>query len=227
MSSRLHHILIEILVLITFLMIGCGNGSFPASNNTDRAEDIITQYYSDEALSELVRCFDDGTYNNLCDLDGVFQIECIRDPRQFDKRNMPYVVIMSESGKKVFLFFRPFEEAQKDAGELLSCNFTDSFMSKDVMWNTIQEMAGTHATWADWLVLLEKYESGMSSGARHHQFTLAVNEGMYGIVLSRDESNTEQIQEIVFLSDDRLMNDPDYAWENGWAPWLILPIDKA
>ena len=216
-----------ISILIPLLMIGCGSGSLPPSNNTDPAGSIITQLYSAEDLSDLLRGCDNGTYSNLRDLKGKYRIECIRDPREYNEKYMPYVVIMSDSGKKAFLFFEPFEEDQRGVGDISVCILPDSFLSKDEMLLALNDLENAQATWSDWVALLEKYESGMSRGARNHEFVLAVKEGVYGILLSHEEAKAAQhIQDLLFISDYSLIHEPDYVRTIDWDPWLILPIDK-
>ena len=225
-ASQAHLIITVLLIVATLVMNSCGTKVYPSSNNIDPPESIITRFYSDEDLSNLLYGYYAGKYNNLRDLEGDYQVECIRDPRQYDERYMPYVVIMSESGKKAFLFFRPFEDTQKGAGDIVCCIVTGSFLSKDELLDVLYELQDNNATWTEWLPLLEKYECGMSSGAMNHQFILAVKEGVYGIVLSHDEAMVEKIQVIEFTSDYSLMHDAGHSRENGWDPWLILPVDK-
>ena len=212
------------------MLFGCSTSSYPTPDNTSFAEDMITQLYSDDEISNLLCGYKNGIYNNLRDLDGKYQIECIRDPREYNEHYMPYVVIMSESRKKVILFFRPFEDAQNGAGDIVCCISTESFLSKDEMKQTLSDLEDANATWSEWVVLLEKYECGITKGARYHETYLAVKEGVYGVRLCRDDSFTtlaQQIDEMVFYSDDILMKDPEHPRTDGWDPWLILPIDKA
>ncbi len=229
-SSGLRHIIsFAMVLLVPLILLGCGADAYPSPNNIDRIEDIITVYYSDDELSDLLNGYYNGIYNYLHDLDGVYQIECIRDPRQYDESYLPYVVIMSESGKKAFLFFLPLEEPQKigDPGEILGCILVDSFLSKDELEQTLYELPKSHATWADWVVILKKYETSILSGTWHRSFMLAAKEGVYGLVITHAESEYEQIVQMAYFSDTSLMQDPGAARSEGWDPWLILPIDKA
>lgn len=74
----------------------------PPVDNTTPAEELITYTYSDLSLEQIEDNYRGCT---IYDLARDFKIECIRDPREFFDNYLPYVVLMSDTGKRAFIYF--------------------------------------------------------------------------------------------------------------------------
>lgn len=92
--------LIIICVLICLLFAAYESRiELPPADNTTLAEELITHTYSDADLASIGE-----NYDNILDLARDYKIECIRDPREFFENYLPYIVLMSDTGKRVFIY---------------------------------------------------------------------------------------------------------------------------
>ncbi len=210
-------------LLLFFLFVMTMNYStikLPFADNTTKASEKINHFYSEEDLSRLEKL------ETVNDLNKYFEIECVRDPRVYSSSYLPYVVFQSENGKRYYVFFEPNNIHDYDNGRIQLCIVNERFLSDDDLLQQIECLAEKGSDWLGWVELLEKYESGSSSGARIRSFILASQNGIYCISLSKTETSTYFIKDLYFYSDDTLINHPSEIEKNGWFPWLILPIDK-
>lgn len=193
---------------------------FPLPNNTDAASEIIRHFYPDAELEKI------ENLENVNDIAKYFEIECIRDPRGYSNQYLPYAVFLSESGKKYFVFFQPQKETGYEGGIIQLCIANEEFLSDEELLEQICELSEKETKWSGWKNILKQFESGDSNGARIIHFTLAARNGILGVSLSKGDNQSYSIKETSFFPDDTLMNRPLDAKEEGWSPWLILPIDK-
>ena len=206
-------------VLLLFL-ISHKETRFPLPNNTDAASEIIKHLYPDAELEKI------ENLENFDDIAKYFEIECIRDPRGYSDQYLPYAVFLSESGKKYFIFFQPQKETGYEGGIIQLCIANERFLSNEELLEQMNELSEKGTKWSGWKSILKQFESGDSSGAKIIYFTLASQNGIFGVSLSRGDNSSYSIKETSFFPDDTLMYKPSDAKEEGWRPWLILPIDK-
>ena len=142
--------LIIICVLICLLFAAYESRiELPPADNTTLAEELITHTYSDADLASIGE-----NYDNILDLARDYKIECIRDPREFFENYLPYIVLMSNTGKRAFVYFDD-PEFSYDKGSIAFCLLTDEFKSYDEMYAILDDMVNNGTTWErvyDWPV---------------------------------------------------------------------------
>ena len=120
--------LLLLLLLPVLILTGC-SGRIPRSDNTTPAEKLIQHRYPDEELEDLFSGeYGSFVYHDLRDFLKDFKIECRRDPGAYDESYLPYVVLMSESGKKLFVFYGNQKDGHGEY-EIASAILNDSFLS--------------------------------------------------------------------------------------------------
>lgn len=157
--------LIIICVLICLLFAAYESRiELPPVDNTTPAEYLITHTYSDADLALI-----EENYDNILDLARDYKIECIRDPREFFENYLPYIVLMSDTGKRVFIYYDDpvYNESNYhyDDNDIYFCLFTDKFMGYDEMNSLLQDMANNGTTWEE-VKKLYQYDTGLSSTAK-------------------------------------------------------------
>ena len=148
----------------------------PPVDNTTPAEELITYTYSDLSLEQIEDNYRGCT---IYDLARDFKIECIRDPREFFDNYLPYVVLMSDTGKRAFIYFGHEMYSKNhyyyNENDIYFCLFTDKFKGYDEMNNLLQDMANNGTTWEE-VKKLYPYETGLSSTAIGDTQCIAVKE---------------------------------------------------
>lgn len=151
----------------------------PPVDNTTPAEELITYTYSDLSLEQIEDNYRGCT---IYDLARDFKIECIRDPREFFDNYLPYVVLMSDTGKRAFIYFGHEMYSKNhyyyNENDIYFCLFTDKFKGYDEMNNLLQDMANNGTTWEE-VKKLYPYETGLSSTAIGDTQCIAVKEGVF------------------------------------------------
>ena len=189
----------------------------PPVDNTTPAEELITYTYSDLSLEQIEDNYRGCT---IYDLARDFKIECIRDPREFFDNYLPYVVLMSDTGKRAFIYF---------GHEMYSKNhyyylFTDKFKGYDEMNNLLQDMANNGTTWEE-VKKLYPYETGLSSTAIGDTQCIAVKEGVFVTFIyniSAEISKIDYYSDDVIFSADKIERNSDLVW----TIKPLLTIDK-
>ena len=106
-------ILVLIVVAVGVLLYVFLPPRLPEADNNTPAHELISHYYSDEDFEAIFKRTDEEVYyspyeyETLNDLKHIYKFECLRNPRVYSDEYYPYIVLMSESGKKLFLFYDP------------------------------------------------------------------------------------------------------------------------
>ena len=166
--------LIIICVLICLLFAAYESRiELPPADNTTLAEELITHTYSDADLASIGE-----NYDNILDLARDYKIECIRDPREFFENYLPYIVLMSNTGKRAFVYFDA-PEFSYDKGSIAFCLLTDEFKSYDEMYAILDDMVNNGTTWERVYAMYDQYNTGESYGGRGMAQSFAVKEGVF------------------------------------------------
>lgn len=166
--------LIIICVLICLLFAAYESRiELPPADNTTLAEELITHTYSDADLASIGE-----NYDNILDLSRDYKIECIRDPREFFENYLPYIVLMSNTGKRAFVYFDD-PEFSYDKGSIAFCLLTDEFKSYDEMYAILDDMVNNGTTWERVYAMYDQYNTGESYGGRGMAQSFAVKEGVF------------------------------------------------
>ena len=195
----------------------------PPVDNTTPAEELITHTYSDADLALI-----EENYDNILDLARDYKIECIRDPREFFENYLPYIVLMSDTGKRVFIYYDDpvYNESNYhyDDNDIYFCLFTDKFMGYDEMNSLLQDMANNGTTWEE-VKKLYPYDTGLSSTAKGNTQCVAVKEGVFVTFVYNVSAKISRIDyysdEEIFCTDD-IVRDHDLIW----TIKPLLTIDK-
>ena len=197
----------------------------PPVDNTTPAEELITYTYSDLSLEQIEDNYRGCT---IYDLARDFKIECIRDPREFFDNYLPYVVLMSDTGKRAFIYFGHEMYSKNhyyyNENDIYFCLLTDKFKGYDEMNNLLQDMANNGTTWEE-VEKLSPYEPGLSSTAIGDTQCIAVKEGVFVTFIyniSAEISKIDYYSDDVIFSADKIERNSDLVW----TIKPLLTIDK-
>ena len=197
----------------------------PPVDNTTPAEELITYTYSDLSLEQIEDNYRGCT---IYDLARDFKIECIRDPREFFDNYLPYVVLMSDTGKRAFIYFGHEMYSKNhyyyNENDIYFCLFTDKFKGYDEMNNLLQDMA-KNGTTREEVKKLYPYETGLSSTAIGDTQCIAVKEGVFVTFIyniSAEISKIDYYSDDVIFSADKIERNSDLVW----TIKPLLTIDK-
>ena len=197
----------------------------PPVDNTTPAEELITYTYSDLSLEQIEDNYRGCT---IYDLARDFKIECIRDPREFFDNYLPYVVLMSDTGKRAFIYFGHEMYSKNhyyyNENDIYFCLFTDKFKGYDEMNNLLQDMANNGTTWEE-VKKLYPYETGLSSTAIGDTQCIAVKEGVFVTFIYNISA---KISRIDYYSDEEIFRTGDIVRDHDlvWTIKPLLTIDK-
>lgn len=216
--------LIIICVLICLLFAAYDSRiELPPVDNTTPAEELITHTYSDADLASI-----EENYDNILDLARDYKIECIRDPREFFENYLPYIVLMSDTGKRVFIYYDDpvYNESDYhyDDNDIYFCLFTEKFMGYDEMNSLLQDMANNGTTREE-VKKLYPYDTGLSSTAKGNTQCVAVKEGVFVTFIyniSAEISKIDYYSDDVIFSADKIERNSDLVW----TIKPLLTIDK-
>lgn len=216
--------LIIICVLICLLFAAYESRiELPPVDNTTPAEELITHTYSDADLALI-----EENYDNILDLARDYKIECIRDPREFFENYLPYIVLMSDTGKRVFIYYDDpvYNESNYhyDDNDIYFCLFTDKFMGYDEMNSLLQDMA-KNGTTREEVKKLYPYDTGLSSTAKGNTQCVAVKEGVFVTFIYNISA---KISRIDYYSDEEIFRTGDIVRDHDliWTIKPLLAIDK-
>ncbi len=216
--------LIIICVLICLLFAAYDSRiELPPVDNTTPAEELITHTYSDADLASI-----EENYDNILDLARDYKIECIRDPREFFENYLPYIVLMSDTGKRVFIYYDDpvYNESDYhyDDNDIYFCLFTEKFMGYDEMNSLLQDMANNGTTREE-VKKLYPYDTGLSSTAKGNTQCVAVKEGVFVTFIYNISA---KISRIDYYSDEEIFRTGDIVRDHDlvWTIKPLLTIDK-
>ena len=195
----------------------------PPVDNTTPAEELITHTYSDADLASI-----EENYDNILDLARDYKIECIRDPREFFENYLPYIVLMSDTGKRVFIYYDDpvYNESDYhyDDNDIYFCLFTEKFMGYDEMNSLLQDMANNGTTREE-VKKLYPYDTGLSSTAKGNTQCVAVKEGVFVTFIYNISA---KISRIDYYSDEEIFRTGDIVRDHDlvWTIKPLLTIDK-
>jgi hypothetical protein len=213
--------LIIICVLICLLFAAYESRiELPPADNTTLAEELITHTYSDADLASIGE-----NYDNILDLARDYKIECIRDPREFFENYLPYIVLMSNTGKRAFVYFDA-PEFSYDKGSIAFCLLTDEFKSYDEMYAILDDMVNNGTTWERVYAMYDQYNTGESYGGRGMAQSFAVKEGVFITAVYFEKEPA--FSKINYYSDEEIfcldVIEREYSLAHTIKP--LLTIDK-
>lgn len=213
--------LIIICVLICLLFAAYESRiELPPADNTTLAEELITHTYSDADLASIGE-----NYDNILDLARDYKIECIRDPREFFENYLPYIVLMSNTGKRAFVYFDA-PEFSYDEGSIAFCLLTDEFKSYDEMYAILDDMVNNGTTWERVYAMYDQYNTGESYGGRGMAQSFAVKEGVFITAVYFEKEPA--FSKINYYSDEEIfcpdVIEREYSLAHTIKP--LLTIDK-
>ena len=221
--------LLLLLLLPVLILTGC-SGRIPRSDNTTPAEELIQHRYPDEELEDLFSGeYGSFVYHDLRDFSKDYKIECRRNPGAYDESYLPYVVLMSESGKKLFIFYGDQKDGHGEY-EIASAILNDSFFSYSEMQANLKALGDRVSIHNRALNdYVEHHKTGSGSGEIHQSYPIAVKDGVLVIHMSKIDYGVYQFKDPVFYSDEVLF-DADSSdnpnRDNYYQIWPLLPIDK-
>lgn len=194
----------------------------PAADNTTPAESLITHYYSEEELDALTMIRKGETSivpkcENLNELKYSFKFECVRDPRGYNTEYDPYLILMSDTGKKLFLFYDP------ETLDVIDGIYVYGFPLRNDVEALIREVVESGSSYHDMDVLWD-YSSGLGTSGRLHSYFIQVKEGM--VMLDSYNRETAKIERQNFYSNDQLFGDAPLEVPALGLALTILPVDK-
>ena len=195
----------------------------PPVDNTTPAEELITHTYSDADLALI-----EENYDNILDLARDYKSECIRDTREFFENYLPYIVLMSDTGKRAFIYYGNTAYSKNnyhyDDNDIYFCLFTDKFMGYDEMNSLLQDMANNGTTWEE-VKKLYQYDTGLSSTAKGNTQCVAVKEGVFVTFIYNISA---KISRIDYYSDEEIFRTGDIVRDHDlvWTIKPLLTIDK-
>ena len=194
----------------------------PAADNTTPAENLITHYYSEEELDALTMIREGETSivpkcENLNELKYSFKFECVRDPRGYNTEYDPYLILMSDTGKKLFLFYDP------ETLDVIDGIYVYGFPLRNDVEALIREVVESGSSYHDMDVLWD-YSSGLGTSGRLHSYFIQVKEGM--VMLDSYNRETAKIERQNFYSNDQLFGDAPLEVPALGLALTILPVDK-
>lgn len=213
--------LIIICVLICLLFAAYESRiELPPADNTTLAEELITHTYSDADLASIGE-----NYDNILDLARDYKIEYIRDPREFFENYLPYIVLMSNTGKRAFVYFDA-PEFSYDKGSIAFCLLTDEFKSYDEMYAILDDMVNNGTTWERVYAMYDQYNTGESYGGRGMAQSFAVKEGVFITAVYFEKEPA--FSKINYYSDEEIfcldVIEREYSLAHTIKP--LLTIDK-
>ena len=194
----------------------------PAADNTTPAENLITHYYSEEELDALTMIREGETSivpkcENLNELKYSFKFECVRDPRGYNTEYAPYLILMSDTGKKLFLFYDP------ETSDVIDGIYVYGFPLRNDVEALIREVVESGSSYHDMDVLWD-YSSGLGTSGRLHSYFIQVKEGM--VMLDSYNRETAKIERQNFYSNDKHFGDAPLEVPALGLALTILPVDK-
>ena len=194
------------------------------------AEELIQHRYPDEELEDLFSGeYGSFVYHDLRDFSKDFKIECRRNPGAYDESYLPYVVLMSQSGKKLFIFYGDQKDGHGEY-EIASAILNDSFFSYAEMQANLKALGDRVSVHNRALNdCVEHNKTGSGAGEIHQSYPIAVKEGVLVIHMSKIDYGVYQFKDPDFYSDEVLF-DADSSdnpnRDNFYQIWPLLPIDK-
>lgn len=194
----------------------------PAADNTTPAENLITHYYSEEELDALTMIREGETSivpkcENLNELKYSFKFECVRDPRVYNTEYDPYLILMSDTGKKPFLFYDP------ETLDVIDGIYVYGFPLRNDVEALIREVVESGSSYHDMDVLWD-YSSGLGTSGRLDSYFIQLKEGM--IILHSYNRETAEIVSQYFYSNDQLFGDNPSEVPELVLASPVLPVDK-
>lgn len=194
----------------------------PAADNTTPAENLITHYYSEEELDAITMIREGETSivpkcENLNELKYSFKFECVRDPRVYNTEYDPYLILMSDTGKKLFLFYDP------ETLDVIDGIYVYGFPLRNDVEALIREVVESGSSYHDMDVLWD-YSSGLGTSGRLHSYFIQLKEGM--IILDSYNRETAKIVSQYFYSNDQLFGDAPLEVPGLGLASPVLPVDK-
>lgn len=194
----------------------------PAADNTTPAENLITHYYSEEELDALTMIREGETSivpkcENLNELKYSFKFECVRDPRGYNTEYDPYLILMSDTGKKLFLFYDP------ETLDVIDGIYVYGFPLRNDVEALIREVVESGSSYHDMDVLWD-YSSGLGTSGRLDSYFIQLKEGM--IILHSYNRETAEIVSQYFYSNDQLFGDNPSEVPELVLASPVLPVDK-
>lgn len=194
----------------------------PAADNTTPAESLITHYYSEEELDALTMIREGETSivpkcENLNELKYSFKFECVRDPRGYNTEYDPYLILMSDTGKKLFLFYDP------ETLDVIDGIYVYGFPLRNDVEALIREVVESGSSYHDMDVLWD-YSSGLGTSGRLDSYFIQLKEGM--IILHSYNRETAEIVSQYFYSNDQLFGDNPSEVPELVLASPVLPVDK-
>ena len=194
----------------------------PAADNTTPAENLITHYYSEEELDAItmIRVGETSIVpkcENLNELKYSFKFECVRDPRVYNTEYDPYLILMSDTGKKLFLFYDP------ETLDVIDGIYVYGFPLRNDVEALIREVAESGSSYHDMDVLWD-YSSGLGTSGRLDSYFIQVKEGM--VMLDSYNRETAEIVSQYFYSNDQLFGDNPSEVPELVLASPVLPVDK-
>lgn len=221
--------LLLLLLLPVLILTGC-SGRIPRSDNTTPAEELIQHRCTDEELEDLFSGeYGSFVYHDLRDFSKDYKIECRRNPGAYDESYLPYVVLMSESGKKLFIFYGDQKDGHGEY-EIAAARLTGSFFSYAEMQANLKALGDRVSVHNRALNdYIGQYRTGSAPGEIHRSYPIAVKEGVLVIHMSKVDYGVYQFKDTEFYSDQVLFdtNSSDNPnRDNFYQIWPLLPIDK-
>lgn len=194
----------------------------PAADNTTPAESLITHYYSEEELDALTMIRKGETSivpkcENLNELKYSFKFECVREPRGYNTEYDPYLILMSDTGKKLFLFYDP------ETLDVIDGIYVYGFPLRNDVEALIREVVESGSSYHDMDVLWD-YSSGLGTSGRLDSYFIQLKEGM--IILHSYNRETAEIVSQYFYSNDQLFGDNPSEVPELVLASPVLPVDK-
>lgn len=217
-------IILCLSAVVCFLLTSCGNiVELPPVDNTTPAEELITHTYSDADLAAIEENYYGHT---IYDLAKDYKIECLRDPGEFCEDYFPYVVLMSDTGKRAFVFFADSAyQRSSNIDKVYISLFTDGFKSRQEMEYILEDMILNGATWEQ-VYTLYPYYTGVSTTSWRTTQSVAVKEGVFVTRVYNGCNPT--LSELLYYSDEELFKSKNVEHENGLIRTIrpLLTIDK-
>ncbi len=194
----------------------------PAADNTTPAENLISHYYSEEELDALTMIREGETSivpkcENLNELKYSFKFECVRDPRVYNTEYDPYLILMSDTGKKLFLFY------DAETLDVIDGIYVYGFPLRNDVEALIREVVESGSSYHDMDVLWD-YSSGLGTSGRLDSYFIQVKEGM--VMLDSYNRETAKIERQNFYSNDQLFGDAPLEVPALGLASPVLPVDK-
>lgn len=211
----------------------------PRINNTDPVEEIVTVRYSDEELLSLIEGGYGGgwKYTKLPTLAKDYKIECVRDPRIWNEKYLPYIVLLSDTGRYMIIYYDNWKVYDQRTSKyvqlkqmIVGIDYLPLLPDREALEETLVEMSEKQATKEEWYECLRNNSAGVPLNFESYEYEylpLRVQEGVLVAVLSENGSHLIRTEffpnEEIFAETGKI----NTAQDNGHY-WLtpILPMDK-